>query len=46
MLTGIRPEVARMVVELDVELQSIVVKGSLQSSIAFALRRLGENRLL
>ncbi|WP_437597959.1 AAA family ATPase [Sorangium sp. So ce590] len=45
-LTGIRPEVARTLVELDVELQSVVVKGSLQSGIAFALRRLGENRRL
>ncbi|WP_437281310.1 AAA family ATPase [Sorangium sp. So ce375] len=45
-LTGIRPEVARTLVDLDVELQSIVVKGSLQSGIAFALRRLGQSRLL
>ncbi|MGK4004513.1 AAA family ATPase [Sorangium sp. So ce1036] len=44
-LTGMRPEVARTFVELDVALQSIVVKGSLQSGIAFALHRLGQDRL-
>jgi anti-anti-sigma factor len=45
-LTGMRPEVARTFVDLSIELQSIVVKGSLQSGIAFALRRLGGNLLL
>jgi anti-anti-sigma regulatory factor len=45
-LTGIRPEVARTLVELGVELRSIVTKGSLQSGIAYALHHSGEKRLL
>ncbi|XYH98616.1 AAA family ATPase [Sorangium sp. So ce1128] len=45
-LTGIRPEVARTLVQLGVELRSIVTKGSLQSGIAYALRHSGEKQLL
>jgi rsbT co-antagonist protein RsbR len=36
-LTGIRPEVARTLVELNVELEGLVVRGTLQSGIKFAM---------
>jgi rsbT co-antagonist protein RsbR len=38
-LTGIRPEVARTLIELGVELEGLVVRGTLQSGIAFAMGR-------
>lgn len=38
-LSGVRPEMARMLVEMDVTLQGIVTCGTLQSGIAYALRR-------
>ncbi|AUX21416.1 serine/threonine protein kinase [Sorangium cellulosum] len=41
-LSGVRPEVARALVEQDVHLGSIVTMGTLQSSIAYAL---GQNGL-
>jgi len=44
-LTGIRPEVAQMLVELNVDLGSIVTKASLQTGIAYAVRRSGGGRL-
>ncbi|XXX79945.1 PAS domain-containing protein [Sorangium sp. So ce134] len=37
-LTGIRPEVARALIELGADLSGIVTLGSLQSGIAYALR--------
>jgi anti-anti-sigma regulatory factor len=43
-LTGIRPEVAETLVELNVELGSIVTCGTLQSGIAFALSRRGGHK--
>jgi anti-anti-sigma regulatory factor len=39
-ITGIRPEVAQTLVGLDVDMSSIVTKGTLQSGIAHALGRL------
>ena len=36
-LTGIRPEVARTFVELQIDLRSVVTRGTLQSGIAYAL---------
>lgn len=36
-LTGIRPEVAATLVELGLELEGLVVRGTLQSGIAFAM---------
>jgi rsbT co-antagonist protein RsbR len=38
-LTGIRPEVAQTLVEMDVDLGDIVVHGSLRNGIAYALAR-------
>lgn len=38
-LTGIRPEVARMLVELDVDLGTIITRGTLESGIAYAMRQ-------
>jgi rsbT co-antagonist protein RsbR len=37
-LTGIRPEVAQTLVQLGVDLRSIVTRGTLQDGIAYALR--------
>jgi anti-anti-sigma regulatory factor len=37
-LTGIRPEVAQTLVQLGVDLRSIVTRGTLQDGISFALR--------
>ncbi|WP_104987348.1 AAA family ATPase [Sorangium cellulosum] len=44
-LTGVRPDVARTLVELDMGLGSIVTKGTLQSGIHYALRLSGEATL-
>jgi rsbT co-antagonist protein RsbR len=41
-ITGIRPEVARTLVGLRVELHSIITPGTLQSGIAFALAQSGK----
>ncbi len=41
-LTGIRPEVARAMVNLGVDLSAIVTKGTLQSGIAYATERCGD----
>ncbi|XYH98503.1 STAS domain-containing protein [Sorangium sp. So ce1128] len=38
-LTGIRPDVAQMLVGMDVDLSGIVVRGTLQSGIAYAVGR-------
>ncbi len=38
-LTGIRPEMARTLVELDTDLRGLVVRGTLQSGVEYALRR-------
>lgn len=38
-LTGIRPEVARALTELDIDLSGVVTQGSLESGVAFALAR-------
>jgi rsbT co-antagonist protein RsbR len=38
-LTGVRPEVAQTLVQLGVDLSTIVTRSSLQSGIAFALER-------
>jgi predicted ATPase/anti-anti-sigma regulatory factor len=43
-LTGISPEVARTLTEMDVDLGAIVTRGTLQSGIAYALTRSGEAR--
>ena len=37
-LTGMRPEVARTLVELGVNLGALVTKGTLESGIAYAMR--------
>jgi anti-anti-sigma regulatory factor len=37
-ITGIRPEMAQAIVELSVELGSVVTKGTLQSGISYALQ--------
>jgi len=39
LLTGIRPEVARILVELDADLTGVVTLGTLESGIAYALGR-------
>ncbi|WP_275976797.1 hypothetical protein [Polyangium aurulentum] len=39
MLTGIRPEVARTLISLDIDLRAIMIHGSLQAGIAAAFRR-------
>jgi anti-anti-sigma regulatory factor len=38
-LTGISPEMAQTLVELQINLRSIVTRGTLQSGIAYALGR-------
>ena len=38
-LTGVRPDVARTLVELDLELSALVTKGTLESGIAYAMGR-------
>ncbi|WP_437648422.1 AAA family ATPase [Sorangium sp. So ce362] len=43
-LTGIRAEVAQAMVRLDIEMSSIVTMGTLQSGIAYALRRCGPSQ--
>ena len=45
-LTGIRPEVARAMVNLGVDLSTIVTKGTLQSGIAYAIERCGDSSAL
>jgi len=45
-LTGIRPEVAEMLVRLDVDLGSIVTRGTLQSGFEYALRQVGHGQSL
>lgn len=45
-ITGIRPEVAQTLVSIGVELAGITTRGTLQSAIAFALRRAGGGGLL
>jgi rsbT co-antagonist protein RsbR len=42
-LTGIRPEVAAILMSLDVDLRGIVTSGSLQSAIVDLLRRFGKS---
>ena len=42
-LTGVRPEVARALVVLDVELGTLVTRGKLQDGIAYALERSGHS---
>jgi rsbT co-antagonist protein RsbR len=39
MLTGIRPEVAQTLVQLGVDLQNMLTRGSLQAGIAYAFNR-------
>ncbi|MFS8067709.1 MAG: STAS domain-containing protein, partial [Byssovorax sp.] len=39
LLTGIRPEVAQMLVGLDTDLAGVVTLGTLESGIAYALGR-------
>ncbi len=39
MLTGIRPEVAQTLVQLGVDLQGMLTRGSLQAGIAYAFKR-------
>ncbi|MEI8167238.1 MAG: STAS domain-containing protein [Chloroflexales bacterium] len=39
MLTGIRPEVAQTLVQLGVDLQGMLTRGSLQAGIAYAFNR-------
>lgn len=41
-LTGMRPDVARVLVELDVNLTDIVTRGTLQSGIAYAMSKLSQ----
>jgi DNA-binding response OmpR family regulator len=41
-ITGIRPEVARTLVELGVSLDTVVIKANLQDGIAYALQVAGE----
>jgi predicted ATPase/GAF domain-containing protein len=43
-ITGVRPEVARALVELRLDLSAIVTQGTLESGIAYAMDRLGEKR--
>lgn len=40
-LTGIRPDVARLLVELGADLGRVVTKGNLQSGVAYAMARAG-----
>ncbi|MEM8536024.1 MAG: STAS domain-containing protein, partial [Chloroflexota bacterium] len=37
-LTGIRPEIAQTLVALDVDLSEIIVRGTLQAGIAYAIQ--------
>jgi anti-anti-sigma regulatory factor len=43
-LSGIRPEVAQTFIRIDVDLSSIVTQGTLQSSVAWALAKIGGAR--
>jgi len=43
-LTGMRPEVARTLVELGADLTGIVTRGTLQSGIAYAMGEIGESQ--
>ena len=45
-LTGVRPEVARAMVSLGVDLSTLVTRGTLQSGIAYALERCGDSSAL
>ena len=45
-LTGIRPDVALSMVNLGVDLSTIVTRGTLQSGIAYAIERCGESSAL
>ena len=38
-LTGIQPSIARTLVDLGTDLSGIVTRGTLESGIAYALRR-------
>ena len=40
-LTGIRPELAQMLVTLNIDLGSLVTRGTLQGGIAYAIQRAG-----
>ncbi len=44
-VTGIRPEVARALVELNADLSTIVTRGTLQSGVAYALERISRVKL-
>ncbi len=44
-LTGIRPEVAQTLVHIDANLQNITTRGTLQSGIAYAIKRGGQKSL-
>lgn len=44
-LTGIRPEVAQTLVHIDANLQNITTRGTLQSGIAYAIKRGGQQSL-
>ena len=41
-LTGVRPDVARAMVDLGIDLESMVTRSTLESGIAYALERTGE----
>jgi len=41
-ITGIRPEVAQTLIELQIDFGSIVTRGTLQSGIAYAMDRAGD----
>lgn len=43
-LTGVRPHVARTLVDMDADLGSIVLHGTLQNGIVYAMRRHGATR--
>lgn len=44
-LSGVRPQVARSLVDLDVSLAGIVTRGTLQAAIEFALQHLGKRKI-
>ena len=44
-LTGIRPEVAQTLVHIEANLQNITTRGTLQTGIAYALKRSGRRAL-
>lgn len=44
LLTGIRPDVARTLVELDVDLGGVITFGTLQAAIGHAMRRTARSR--